>query len=420
MPVSRARALLSVGAAAVLTAASVAATTGSSAGRPPRGRRPTRRRSTPACRCTPTVRSAPPTSCSPTPPATSTSATPRTAPAPARPPTPTAATPAPSRWAPRSTSSRAASLVAAAPPSAPAPSPTAPGWPCSRTVTTDPNTCDYNDFALVKVDAADVSKVNPSVPFWGGPVAVDTDGSASGETVYSYGNSSLRGGVEALSPKQGSSLGTQGDGWTHPVYTVSPGVPGDSGSAFLGSDGKALGTLSTLAIAPLAGSNGVGDLQPRAELRPGQRRHRRAGPGGRHRAVLAGALSDRTHRPGPDPALRGPGPSPFPRSAPLPSGPCRGLGCGHDGEGAPAVCPARAVGRGGDAPGALGGEHRSGTRLLGLTGRSRTVDPAGADPGCVELGPRPGRGALQGRRADGGPQLDRGPDRLGLSSSGRR
>ncbi len=124
----------------------------------------------------------------------------------------------------------------------------------------DSNACEYNDFALVKVDPEDVANVNPSVPFWGGPVGLDSDGSALGETVYSYGNSILRGGVEALSPKQGTSLGTDGDGWTHPVYTVSPGVPGDSGSAFLDADGNALGTLSTLAIAPLAGSNGVGDL----------------------------------------------------------------------------------------------------------------------------------------------------------------
>ena len=35
---------------------------------------------------------------------------------------------------------------------------------------TDENTCAYNDLALVKVDAADVSKVNPSMPFWGGPI----------------------------------------------------------------------------------------------------------------------------------------------------------------------------------------------------------------------------------------------------------
>jgi hypothetical protein len=125
---------------------------------------------------------------------------------------------------------------------------------------TDPDTCAYNDLALVKVDAADVSKVNPSIPFWGGPVGINTTGTAPGDTVYSYGNSSLRGGITALSPKQGTSLGTEGNGWSHPVYTVTPGVPGDSGSAFLDAEGNALGVLSTLALAPLAGSNGVGDI----------------------------------------------------------------------------------------------------------------------------------------------------------------
>lgn len=129
-----------------------------------------------------------------------------------------------------------------------------------RTGETDENACAYNDLALVKVDAADTGKVNPSVPFWGGPVAVNTSGTAAGDTVYSYGNSSLRAGIEQLSPKQGTSLGTEGEGWSHPVYTVTPGVPGDSGSAFLDAEGNALGTLSTLALAPLAGSNGVGDL----------------------------------------------------------------------------------------------------------------------------------------------------------------
>ena len=125
---------------------------------------------------------------------------------------------------------------------------------------TDENTCAYNDFALVQVDPEFVGDVNPSIPFWGGPVGINTTGTAAGDTVYSYGNSSLRGGITALSPKQGTSLGTEGGGWSHPVYTVSPGVPGDSGSAFLDAEGNALGVLSTLALAPLAGSNGVGDL----------------------------------------------------------------------------------------------------------------------------------------------------------------
>jgi hypothetical protein len=125
---------------------------------------------------------------------------------------------------------------------------------------TSADTCAFNDFALVKIDAADVGKVNPSIPFWGGPTGLDTDGTVAGDKVLSYGNSSLRGGVSQLSPKEGVSVGDEGNGWSHQVYTASPGIPGDSGSAFLDAQGKALGVLSTLAIAPLAGSNGVGDL----------------------------------------------------------------------------------------------------------------------------------------------------------------
>jgi len=123
---------------------------------------------------------------------------------------------------------------------------------------TDPDTCAYNDFALVRIDPADVDKVNPSVPGFGGPTGVG--GAADGSTVYSYGNSSLRGGVTTLSPKQGTVVATEGNGWSRTVYTVTPGVPGDSGSGFLNSAGQAFGVLSTLQILPTAGSNGVGDL----------------------------------------------------------------------------------------------------------------------------------------------------------------
>lgn len=127
---------------------------------------------------------------------------------------------------------------------------------------TDANTCAYNDFALVKVSAADLGKVNPSIPFWGGPTGIDTDGTAAGDRVWSYGNSSLRFGITALSPKTGISLGDNAadGGWSHPLYTVTPGVPGDSGSAFLSAEGKAVGTLSTLGLAPLPLSNNIGDL----------------------------------------------------------------------------------------------------------------------------------------------------------------
>ena len=124
---------------------------------------------------------------------------------------------------------------------------------------TDANTCDYNDLALVRIDPADRAKVNPSIPFWGGPTGL-VGSTATGAKVLSYGNSSLRGGITQLSPKEGVSLGQSGGGWTHSVFTVTPGIPGDSGSAFIDKQGRAFGTLSTLALAPLAGSNGVGDL----------------------------------------------------------------------------------------------------------------------------------------------------------------
>ncbi len=125
---------------------------------------------------------------------------------------------------------------------------------------TDPNVCAYNDLALVRLDPSDAAKVNPSIPHWGGPIGVNTTGTATGDRVYSYGNSSLRFGITQLSPKTGVSLGDDGAGWSHGVSTVSPGIPGDSGSAFLDPSGRALGVLSTLALAPVAGSNGVGDI----------------------------------------------------------------------------------------------------------------------------------------------------------------
>jgi hypothetical protein len=123
----------------------------------------------------------------------------------------------------------------------------------------DSETCQYNDFALVRLNSADVANVNPSVPGWGGPTATASLG-GTGSNTYTYGNSSLRFGVAQLKPKQGVSVTRSPEGWSTTVYTATPGIPGDSGSGFLNATGAAAGTLSTVAIAPLAGSNGVGDL----------------------------------------------------------------------------------------------------------------------------------------------------------------
>jgi hypothetical protein len=75
----------------------------------------------------------------------------------------------------------------------------------------DEDTCAYNDLALIKLNPADVANVNPSVPGFGGPTGMGSWG-GTGSTVYTYGNSSLRGGVAALSPKQGIAVQNSPEG----------------------------------------------------------------------------------------------------------------------------------------------------------------------------------------------------------------
>ncbi len=121
--------------------------------------------------------------------------------------------------------------------------------------------CNFNDFALVRVDRDDRHSVNPSLPYYGGPTGVRARGLAAGDPVYSYGSSSLRGGAEGFGPKSGTLVEEHPSGWSHTVYTATPGIPGDSGSGFVDANGRAFGTLSTVALAPLPASNGVSDLR---------------------------------------------------------------------------------------------------------------------------------------------------------------
>src|SRR4051812_1080569 len=67
----------------------------------------------------------------------------------------------------------------------------------------DADTCAFNDLALVQIDPADVGKVDPTVPGFGGPDGVAEAPTNAGADVYSYGNSELRLGVRQLSPKHG-------------------------------------------------------------------------------------------------------------------------------------------------------------------------------------------------------------------------
>ena len=75
----------------------------------------------------------------------------------------------------------------------PARSSTTRGPTMQATGETDADTCAYNDIALIKLDPADCGNVNPSVPYCGRPDRPRRT-TAQGDTVYSYGNSSLRAG----------------------------------------------------------------------------------------------------------------------------------------------------------------------------------------------------------------------------------
>jgi hypothetical protein len=127
---------------------------------------------------------------------------------------------------------------------------------------TNPDACAKNDLALIRLDPADRANVNPSVPHWGGPIGINTAGTKLPQKAYSYGNSSLRLGLTQLSPHLGLARGDTNNGWSHQVNTIPPDLPGDSGSPYLDSTGKALGQLSTLLVGvPELVVNGVGDLK---------------------------------------------------------------------------------------------------------------------------------------------------------------
>jgi hypothetical protein len=133
-----------------------------------------------------------------------------------------------------------------------------------RLHTSNANRCTYNDFALVRVRAADKGKVNPTVPVWGGPRTFGGTALTAGAKLYTVGNSSLRFGSGFGSGKTGSVIARIGGGLAYQIKTGSPGIPGDSGSGFLDASGRAMGVLSTIEIGLGLGitpvSNVMGDL----------------------------------------------------------------------------------------------------------------------------------------------------------------
>lgn len=120
----------------------------------------------------------------------------------------------------------------------------------------DPTICAANDWAVLKLNAADAKMVNPAMWVYGGPTGIaDPATIQSQEKVLTYGSSNLRLGVEPYKHKEGYVLEVVNEGWSVVIYTSPPGVPGDSGSAVVLATGPAIGDFVTLDSFPPAGNS---------------------------------------------------------------------------------------------------------------------------------------------------------------------
>lgn len=116
-----------------------------------------------------------------------------------------------------------------------------------------------NDLALVAVDPADRGKVHPALLHYGGPTELATELTV-GDDVLMFGNSMHRDAAgDELDPHEGKII--DATSWRSDIlYYDTPGVPGDSGSPVLAEDGRALGVLVHLEVAPGPGTNNAVNL----------------------------------------------------------------------------------------------------------------------------------------------------------------
>ena len=130
------------------------------------------------------------------------------------------------------------------------------------------STCAYNDLALIRIASSQVANVNPTDPFWGGPDGLAAASARRGRTgvrLWQLDPATGRERAEPQDRREPRGTRTRGGELSEQAYTVSPGIPGDSGSGFMDASGDALGVLSTVEFAPVPASNGVGTLAREVE-----------------------------------------------------------------------------------------------------------------------------------------------------------
>lgn len=102
------------------------------------------------------------------------------------------------------------------------------------------------DFGLIRIDPEYYDKLNPKVCGWNGPTGLYDSAPGSGE-VHHYGYGLLFGSIsEETRTRTGYNLINDNTAF----YWTGAGVPGDSGSAVLAADGRALGVLTHLVVSP--------------------------------------------------------------------------------------------------------------------------------------------------------------------------
>lgn len=106
------------------------------------------------------------------------------------------------------------------------------------------------DFALITIDPANYGRITPSVCGWSGPTGVYEEKPGSGGVKH-YGHGAE---TQVLPDNQKQGFNLQNDGKA--FYWTGAGTPGDSGSAVLSDDGRALGVLTHLGVFGTTSDNG--------------------------------------------------------------------------------------------------------------------------------------------------------------------
>jgi hypothetical protein len=123
---------------------------------------------------------------------------------------------------------------------------------------TDADALNCNDFAVFYVDGSDRKWVSPAMLHFGGPTGpADFAAMGAGQRVRSFAdlNDSL---PEALHSREGV-VGASASPWAYLVYGL-PSLPGQMGAGVTTPEGKAVGVVVSLGVAPNPGANGVARL----------------------------------------------------------------------------------------------------------------------------------------------------------------